>query len=334
MQYLFFLFGENIALAFSELNALLEVFGIKAKVRLLDNLAFVEADVMSQKIVELCERSSLIRNASEVISEFKKFKLDDLKELNWADIVDGSFCVRIKNNQSDFKLPEAKLAGPIWNALKKPKVNLDNPNTTIEFWPSKSAIIVSKLIWEYKPNKYSGREPKDRPAKTPVALKPKLARLLINLSRAKENEKLLDPFCGAGAIVAEAAVIGCKAMGSDFDKEMIARSKTNLNYLNLRYQVYLYDATKLSKKFKNIDAVATDPPYGKSTKVGAKNILDLYNKFLRESHKILKKDGYVAFIYPKKVKLEIDKKKWQIVDSAEMFVHGGLTRKVIAVKRL
>ena len=77
-----------------------------------------------------------------------------------------------------------------------------------------------KKLWAAKSDKrFVARVPKNKPKRHPAMLKPKLARLLVNLTGAKKQ--LLDPFCGTGSILIEAGVLGLKPLGSDIDPKMI-----------------------------------------------------------------------------------------------------------------
>jgi tRNA (guanine10-N2)-dimethyltransferase len=64
-------------------------------------------------------------------------------------------------------------------------------------------------------------------------LPPKLARLMVNLAGATvEGRILLDPFCGSGTVLMEAALVGySKQIGSDIDARQIGGSKQNIDWL-------------------------------------------------------------------------------------------------------
>lgn len=64
-------------------------------------------------------------------------------------------------------------------------------------------------------------------------LPPKLAQTLINLSEISEpdGQTLLDPFCGTGVILQEAALMGFEVYGTDVSQKMIDYSKENLTWL-------------------------------------------------------------------------------------------------------
>ena len=64
-------------------------------------------------------------------------------------------------------------------------------------------------------------------------LPPKLARLMVNLAGAEvEGKALLDPFCGSGTVLMEAALVGyAKQIGSDIDPRQVSGSKQNIDWL-------------------------------------------------------------------------------------------------------
>ena len=63
-------------------------------------------------------------------------------------------------------------------------------------------------------------------------LPPKLAQIMVNLSKPPLDGRILDPFCGTGVILQEAALMGFQVYGSDLSDKMIDYSKVNLEWLN------------------------------------------------------------------------------------------------------
>ena len=81
-----------------------------------------------------------------------------------------------------------------------------------------------------------------RPARDLVSglTPPKLAKILINLGGkpacAGRQKEILDPFCGSGTFLGEAALLGFKKIyGSDVSAKAIADSKKNLEWLKEKY---------------------------------------------------------------------------------------------------
>ena len=63
-------------------------------------------------------------------------------------------------------------------------------------------------------------------------LPPKLAQILINLcGKLPEGARVLDPFCGTGVILQEAAIMGYIPFGTDLNERMVEYSKKNLSWL-------------------------------------------------------------------------------------------------------
>lgn len=68
-----------------------------------------------------------------------------------------------------------------------------------------------------------------RPARSAKVgmLPPKLAQILLNTTRGA----VADPFCGTGVVLQEALLMGRPAVGSDLEPDMVAASRTNLEWL-------------------------------------------------------------------------------------------------------
>jgi tRNA G10 N-methylase Trm11 len=118
---------------------------------------------------------------------------------------------------------------------------------------------------------YSYAEIKERDMKKPVrreslAISPRLAKILVNLSQVKKGGLLLDPFCGVGGILQEALILGINVYGIDKDRLAIENAKKNLKWIENKYELSanykLLNAD--AKKAPNIkfDAVATEPALG------------------------------------------------------------------------
>ena len=92
------------------------------------------------------------------------------------------------------------------------------------------------------------------------ALPTRLARAMINLV-ASPGDRIIDPCCGSGTILIEAASIGIKAVGCDINPKLATVSIENLRYFHLSSLVLIADARNIKGDF---DAVVTDLPYGRN----------------------------------------------------------------------
>ena len=66
------------------------------------------------------------------------------------------------------------------------------------------------------------------------------------------KEEFIDPFCGAGGIVIEGALMNVKNKGSDIDSTMIKRAEANAKAFNLKINLEVLRLLKLTSA-KKID---------------------------------------------------------------------------------
>ncbi len=209
--------------------------------------------------------------------------------------------------------------------IKPKKYKLEENRLTLNTKKDLTRLAQTKKIYENNKliheTSFKDRVPEKRPAKHPATIQPKLARTLINLTGIKENQTLLDPFCGTGSILIEASLLKLKPIGVDIDKNMIERAKTNLKYFKQKAKLIQADATKIKIK---ADAIATDPPFGRSTTV-QKN---LYKDFLNNAKTILKKDGIMVITFPKKIKIT----NYKVIKIIPSRINRSLTRYIYILK--
>ena len=99
-------------------------------------------------------------------------------------------------------------------------------------------------------------------------LPPKLARMMVNMTPLESGARILDPFCGTGVLLQEAALLGHPVYGSDLSEKMVDYSTKNLAWLQQKYPhhtiestVELGDATK-HRWNDQIDAVICETYLG------------------------------------------------------------------------
>lgn len=147
-------------------------------------------------------------------------------------------------------------------------------------------------------------------------LPPKLARIMINLSEASKDEILLDPFCGSGTVLLEAADLGIlNIAGTDLSPKAIQDSEKNIAWLKETTQarpvvkLKVADVQNISREFSpnSIATIVTEPFMGKpqtgrETKNDlsntARELRQLFEKAFTEFKIILKPKGTVIFIIP------------------------------------
>lgn len=67
-------------------------------------------------------------------------------------------------------------------------------------------------------------------------LPPKLAQIMLNL--AQTESEVLDPFCGTGVVLQEAALRGQSIYGTDVSEKMVRYTRDNLHWLQEAYNLH------------------------------------------------------------------------------------------------
>ncbi len=136
-------------------------------------------------------------------------------------------------------------------------------------------------------------------------LPPKIARSMVNLVPLDPAGKiLLDPFCGSGRVLVEAAELGYQIGGTDIIANQVQDTIENLQSMNFSGKIELLDATHLSEKFQNIDAIVTEPFLGKSKfrpdeiRYIVPGLEKLYLGCLKDWLKVLKPGGFIVMVFP------------------------------------
>jgi len=127
-------------------------------------------------------------------------------------------------------------------------------------------------------------------------LPPKLAQIIINLAVGRNNIKtVLDPFCGTGVILQEAALMNFTPYGTDVDYRMIEYSQeniawlsgqVNLNDYNFQYSFETADATSFKWTY-NFDTVASEVYLGRP--LSSLPNQDVLNHIVQDTNTIIKK---------------------------------------------
>ncbi len=103
----------------------------------------------------------------------------------------------------------------------------------------KNKILVSLTREIQNLSSYTLRD-YERPARDARVgmLPPKLTQMMLNLSTGgAELGTVLDPFCGTGVVLQEAMLAGFNAVGSDIEPRMIEFSRTNLEWVKLKFKI-------------------------------------------------------------------------------------------------
>jgi tRNA (guanine10-N2)-dimethyltransferase len=310
---------ECESLACSEAVAACESLGSKAKlvdrepgVVILETLADPEA---------LAMRLGLCHFVDEWLFSCTPGDLESCAE---SVEVEGPIKIR-STKVGELKVDLAGVTKRVGAIVGKSKgVDLHHPRTEIRVVFSKR-VHVGRIVKPIDRSSFEKRKNRYMPYFYPASLHPKFARAIVNLSRVRAGEALLDPFCGTGAVLAEAALVGLNPIGSDVSSKMIEGARVNLRHLGLEAALHTCDVGDISKVVGPVSGIATDPPYGKSTSTQGEKIPELYERAFGAFSEILESGSVVAVVVPRMSLL--DKiGDFEIEEEHKLWVHRSLTR--------
>ncbi len=247
-----------------------------------------------------------------------------MQTYSWKKVYKNNFYVELKGTTTH---TSKQLANIIYDQLDYPSVKMKNATTHITFFFHEGKVICGKLLYEITES-YEQRKPHHRPELHPSSLHPRLARAMVNLTGIKQGT-LVDPFCGSGGILIEAALRGLAIHGYDIDEHMLARARNNLAHYNItKYALARRDATTIHNK---INYVATDLPYAKNTK--QQNLDELYKKFFAVLDKHLRHAAVVGLPSTINPAPLLKQTTLHITHMFTYYLHKSLSKKIIVLTK-
>ena len=329
MKY-FFVLGSNPVLSAAEIAAVLPA---NTTYELVADCLLVEAAGKDLDVAELMERLGGTIKIGQIVGEAKEADLAAViartiepspgKKFNFGFSVCGRLRRPLKNLAMELKRHWQE-AGVNCRWVVSKEKNLSSVvveqnglvagGAEIILAALSDKILIGRTL-AVQPFKDWSRRDYGRPARDDLSgmLPPKLARIMLNLVQAQSGEVILDPFCGSGTILTEAAWLGLNNLiGSDVSQRALADTKNNLAWLEEHYQrpewrcrFYQADAAKLTKLLgrQSVDKIVTEPYLGPSRgqlKIASlvKQLTALYNRVLKEFYQLLKPSGRLVMVWP------------------------------------
>jgi tRNA (guanine6-N2)-methyltransferase len=186
------------------------------------------------------------------------------------------------------------LAGKIPNGW-----HYNNENAWLEIWLtiySKTAVCGVRL---------SDRTMRHRAYKLDhviASLRPTVAAAMVRLAGIGPDMTVLDPFCGAGTILAESLFVAEKrskagkvrVIGGDIDPNAVFVTSQNLEQVG-RADLARWDATALPLETASVDRIISNPPFGKQLS-SIDKIGPLYEAAAEEWNRVLKPGGRAVLL--------------------------------------
>ena len=333
---------EHDKLPLAELKAVIECENMELNISKITEGLILLTDIPNKNSDDyyqtLVRRLGYTHEVEEVILKSSIDNLEkDILAIDWSKYISKNFAVRVKrfNSQIDTVAIERNAGSLILSKCENIKVKLKKPDSLIRLVAHENTIYIA--IEKFKLNKKHFEEikPHKRPFFYPGSMSPKLARCMVNLSRANAGDLVLDPFCGTGGILIEAGLIGCKVAGSDVNWKMKNGSAINLDYCGITdYRTFNVDVREL-KMYEKVASVVTDPPYGISTSTGDVDGNEIFNEFFHSIYDNMKDDAYLCMASPHYVDLNpmIDEVGFELVEQYGIKMHRSLTRIISVIRK-
>jgi tRNA (guanine10-N2)-dimethyltransferase len=325
MRLLVELSGEQPALARAEALSAIEASGKACKVLIAeDRLLAVESDVdpawlggrlgLANCVDELLGWGSL----EEAMAASKSLELGD-----------RTFRVRVNSLKGCHN--KLEIERKIGDLVAAP-VDLTNPNEEVRLIEGEQHYLGRRLA-AIDRRAFEKRKVTERSFFFPISLHPRLARVLVNLSRVPEGGTILDPFCGTGGILLEAGLAGARLVGGDVREDMVAGSLRVLSEFGLAANLHVGDVAEIARRFEDVDAVAMDPPYGRATTTKGEALPSLYRRAFEATAEAVRPGGYLAAILPSSVPIP-RVEGLDFVERYDLRVHRSLTRAFVVTRRV
>jgi len=345
MLLAFELSGEHSTIPASELIACLESMGANFRIYLSlpgcmiidleNNKNNAHNELKANNLIGLLtKRLSMTHHIIKVIGiggQNEHEIIETVKSVNLE--FEGTYNIRVKRymdfSQIDTEAMERRIGGIFF--YKGFRADLNNPDIRFRMLITGDKCIFGTLVSSVDRGVFETRKPHYKPFFYPGVLMPRVALALVNM--AKPKECLLDPFCGTGGILTEAGLIGIKVIGGDMQRKILLGAKMNLDHYNANYSLMFEDACNLALKDESVDAVVTDPPYGRSAAIKADSLDRMLTDSLIEIHRVLKKGKRAVFVSEKPIENMAKEAGFRCIELHLQRVHKSLTRRIAVLEK-
>lgn len=210
----------------------------------------------------------------------------------------------------------------------------------MEYEP-KNFRLESTTIWNFKERGKWATHKGDYRGNCP----PQVPRNLL-VKYTKENDVVLDPFCGSGTTLVECKLLNRRGIGIDVNPNAIKLSKERLNFkYKNNFEPTLLKANSINLKNiipnEKIDFIFAHPPYADIVKYSTnieddisrlnfQEFLDQINLFSKECFRMLKKGKFCSIL------IGDIRKNGNIIplgfNLMNIFIQTGFTLKEIIIK--
>ena len=320
LKFVCVLSGECVELSLAELRAYICAQG-----------SFFEVFERDDRVVVFRARDDVDFSGLALVREVCLFFGDEVASVDCAKLC-GKVKVRGKKIGGGGFCGVADVERKVGKRLYDSGFKVDfSSDCVVRVYVTENKCFFGKVVCSIDKKGLRGRDAKHRPYFACGTLNAVDARAFVNLLRCSKGDRILDPFCGSGAFLVEAGLLGIDVFGCDICVKHVFWGRRNLlHYGVARSKLFLMDALDTGCLKKKFDGVVCDLPWGKST-VMKDDKEKVYRGFMRVLPKVLKKGKYavvacdVAELWcPAELKL---------VERFEIYVHRSANRYVYVFQR-
>ncbi|TRZ87134.1 MAG: RNA methyltransferase [Methanosarcinales archaeon] len=336
MLLAFELSGEHTTLPASEVIASLESVCPDFKINLsLDGCLIIEIRKDAGTIAGiLAKKLSMTHHITDVLGIGGAGEEDVLDTVEKADLeIEGTYSIRVKRVREYSTIDTEEMEKRIGSIFfqRGARANLKNPTVQLRLLLTENKSIFGRIMYSIDRGAYEARKPHYKPFFYPGVLMPRIARALVNIAKPEKN--LLDPFCGTGGILVEAGLMGISVIGGDMQRKLLLGAKMNLDHYKIDHSLMFQDACREALREESIDAVVTDPPYGRSAAIKAESLEHMLTGSLAEIYRVLKKGKRAVFISEREIEALAKEAGFKVTQTHIQRVHKSLTRRICILEK-
>jgi tRNA (guanine10-N2)-dimethyltransferase len=335
--YLFFS-GEHSELPLAEAQAAFAAQGIPSVFTPVEpRLELVECDAPRAEVMRCLDRLALTHDAGPLIAT-TPYREEDLQG-PWSSALPTGASVAARAERLASATPWRRTeAEGIVGAASGRRVDLKAPKEVLRVFLGAQNVYVGWRWLDRDPKAIAARQIRKRPHFSPVSLEPKWARVLLNLAQLAPGDLVIDPFCGSGGILLEAASMGFRVAGSDLSPEMIEGARTNLKHFGHTPEaLFASDVQQAYEGYRAAGvgrgaAVVTDLPYGRSASTGREERHKLYRRASEAWRAFVRPGDRIVVGVPSQEDVPIVGRELEHVATYPVRVHRSLTRHFVVFR--
>ena len=263
-----------------------------------------------------------------------KLNVEDLKFLKNRIAYNKEIGIVLKKGAQIIHVPEYPLRIMPCTKIKNVLREMSNEGFSLDISSTHHMYCYKDVIYErikrVTEKEFEERKPHNKPGFMPFSLHPRFSKALYNVAGVKNGHIILDPFCGIAGTTIEGEILGIRSVCMEKYKNVCEKAYVNIRYyLNNGGLLLLGDAQQIPFKDESFDAIISDLPYGRSTKI--EEINKLYTSFFEEAKRVVKRNKRIVIITNLS---DIDKFPIRIIFSTSFYVHKSLKRYLYVIENV